>query len=184
MVGGQSSDNGAILLARHIRSVPDFPKKGIVFRDVTTLLKDREAYQAAVDLLAQPFLRSRIDKVVGVESRGFILGSALALRLGAGFVPVRKAGKLPAKTLSEEYELEYGLDRVEIHADAVQPGERILLHDDLLATGGTMKATIRLVETLGGLVVGISFLIELDFLHGREKLRPHDVFSVIHYDQE
>ncbi len=171
-------------LREAIRSVRDFPKPGIVFRDVTTLLKDRDAFELAVEQLAAPFLQSRIDTVVGIESRGFICGAALAHRLHAGFVPIRKTGKLPAKTVGEEYELEYGTDRIEIHADAIRKGDRVLLHDDLLATGGTMNAAVRLVERLGGLVVGISFLVELDFLHGREKISGQDIFSVIHYDQE
>jgi adenine phosphoribosyltransferase len=171
-------------LATSIRSVPDFPKKGIVFRDITTLLKDPRALQSAVDLLHERHRSERIDKVVGIEARGFILGAALALRLGAGFVPVRKRGKLPAETLREEYALEYGTDVVEIHADAVQRGERVLLHDDLLATGGTAAAGCRLIERMGGTIVGLSFLIELTFLNGRSKLPGYDVFSIIQYDSE
>ncbi len=182
--GGIRPDDPAAWLKDRIRSIPDFPKPGILFRDVTTLMKDAEAFQLAIEQLAAPFLQSRIEKVAAIESRGFICGAALATRLGAGFVPLRKAGKLPGQTESEEYELEYGTDRIEIHTDAIQRGERVLLHDDLLATGGTMKAAIRLVEKLGGLVVGVSFLVELEFLHGREKIRPHDVFSVIQYDHE
>jgi adenine phosphoribosyltransferase len=167
-----------------IRSVPDFPKKGIIFRDITTLLKKPEALHEAIDLLARHYATQTITKVVGVESRGFILGGALADRLGVGFVPVRKPGKLPAKTLRQEYALEYGTDAIEIHADAITRGERVLMHDDLLATGGTMVAACKLVESLGGEIVGVSFLIELAFLQGRSRLAPRDVFSLIRYDSE
>ena len=167
-----------------IRSVPDFPKKGIVFRDITTLLKDPAALHTAIDMLAAHYARFRIAKVVGVESRGFILGGALADRLGAGFVPVRKPGKLPAKTLRQEYALEYGTDAIELHADAITRGERVLMHDDLLATGGTMAAACRLVESLGGEIVGLSFLIELLFLNGRNRLVPYEVFSLVTYNAE
>lgn len=171
------------LLAK-IRTVPDFPKKGIMFRDITTLLKDAPAFARAVDLLEDRYRGSRVDKVAGVESRGFILGAPLALRLGAGFVPIRKPGKLPAPVAREEYALEYGTDAIEIHRDAFRPGERVLLHDDLLATGGTMAAACRLVQALGGTIVGISFLIELSFLKGRAKLAPYEVFSLLQYQSE
>jgi adenine phosphoribosyltransferase len=171
-------------LLRTIRSVPDFPKKGIVFRDITTLLKDPSAFARASDILYERYMRDRIDKVVSVESRGYILGAVLAYRLNAGFVPIRKPGKLPAKTLREEYTLEYGKDAVEMHADAIRRGERILLHDDLLATGGTITAACRLVERAGGTIASISFLIELSFLNGRQKLGHYDVFSIIRYDSE
>lgn len=171
-------------LKDHIRSVPDFPKKGIVFRDITTLLKDREAFRRAIDLFCERYKSQRIDKIVSVESRGFIFGSALAQKLGAGFVPIRKPGKLPAETIREEYQLEYGKDAVEIHKDAISPGERILVHDDLLATGGTVLAACRLVEKLGGKITGLCFLIELTFLHGRDRLKNYDVFSIIKYDTE
>lgn len=171
------------LLAR-IRSVPDFPKKGIVFRDITTLLKDKDAFARAVDILTERYRNVRIDKVVSVESRGYILGAVLAYRLKAGFVPVRKPGKLPAATIREEYALEYGTDALEMHTDALQPGERVLIHDDLLATGGTAQATSRMVEKLGGVISGISFLIELSFLKGRERLGNYDIYSVLHYDSE
>lgn len=167
-----------------IRSVPDFPKKGIVFRDITTLLKDPAALHTAIDMLAAHYAQLHIAKVVGVESRGFILGGALADRLGAGFVPVRKPGKLPAKTLRQEYALEYGTDAIELHADAITRGERVLMHDDLLATGGTMAAACRLVESLGGEIVGLSFLIELSFLNGRSRLVPYEVFSLVTYNAE
>lgn len=155
-----------------------------MFRDITTLLKDPSSFQKASEQFFEHYKNAGIQKVVAVESRGFIFGAALALRLGAGFVPIRKKGKLPAKTLQQEYALEYGKDSVEIHEDAIVPGERILLHDDLLATGGTIEAACKLVEKQGGKIVGLSFLIELSFLHGREKLRNHEVFSIIQYDAE
>jgi adenine phosphoribosyltransferase len=171
-------------LIRTIRSVPNFPKQGIVFRDITTLLKDRSAFQRASDVLYEHYKDERVDKVVSIESRGYILGAVLAYRLKAGFVPIRKPGKLPAETISETYSLEYGTDTLEIHTDAIQAGERVLIHDDLLATGGTVQAGCRLVERLGGVILGLSFLIELDFLNGRQKLGSHDVFSIIRYDHE
>ncbi|HET6272072.1 MAG TPA: adenine phosphoribosyltransferase [Bacteroidota bacterium] len=167
-----------------IRSVPDFPKKGIVFRDITTLLKDGEAFRQSVDLFHDRYKSLHVEKVVSVESRGFIFGAPLAYRLGAGFVPIRKPGKLPAATLRQEYALEYGTDAIEIHKDAIRPGERILMHDDLLATGGTARAACQLVERLGGTIIGLSFLIELSFLGGRAKLKAYDVFSILHYDSE
>lgn len=171
-------------LSSWIRSVPDFPKKGIVFRDITTLLKDASAFKEALDEFQSRYQSVRIDKIVGIESRGFIFGAALADRLHAGFIAARKPGKLPAGTLKEEYELEYGRDSIEIHADAIQQGEHILVHDDLLATGGTASATCRLVERMGGTIVGCSFLIELAFLKGRERLKRYDLFSIIKYDSE
>ena len=171
-------------LIESIRNIQDFPKKGIVFRDITTLLKDADALHQAVNLLNNQYKASKIDKVVCIESRGFILGSALAVSLGAGFVPIRKKGKLPAEIFSEQYALEYGTDVVEIHRDAIQPGERILLHDDLLATGGTMCAAVKLVEKLQADTIGIAFLIELSFLKGRERLNRYDVFSLIQYESE
>lgn len=167
-----------------IRSVPDWPKKGIVFRDITTLLKDPRGLALAMELLATPYKDSQIDLVVGAESRGFIFGTTVADRLSAGFVPVRKPGKLPAATRSAGYELEYGTDTLEIHVDAIEAGQRVLLVDDLLATGGTMKACCDLVRLLGGEIVGAAFLIELGFLHGRDKLAGIDVQSVICYDAE
>jgi adenine phosphoribosyltransferase len=171
-------------LASSIRTVPDFPKRGIMFRDITTLLKDPQAFQQAIDVLEARYSSLAIQKVACIESRGFILGAALALRLKAGFVPIRKRGKLPADTVRQEYALEYGTDSIEIHRDAIAPGERVLIHDDLLATGGTASAACKLVETLGGEIVGLSFLIELSFLKGRESLSRHDIFSIIQYDQE
>ncbi len=167
-----------------IRDVPNFPKEGIIFKDITTLLKNPEGFQNALERLYLLSKDKGIQKVVGIESRGFILGGALAAKLGVGFVPIRKPGKLPAETLSETYSLEYGEDTIEIHKDAIAPGENVLLHDDLLATGGTMKAAANLVEQLGGKVVQISFLIELDFLKGRRLLEDYEVHALIHYDAE
>ena len=171
-------------LTRFIRSVPDFPKPGIVFRDITTLLKDPTALREAADAIAGRYAREEVTKVVCVEARGFLLGSIIAYKLGAGVVPVRKPGKLPAEKLRETYELEYGSDAVEIHADAIRPGDRVLIHDDLLATGGTAAATCTLVERLGGIVVGVSFLIELAFLGGRSRLGGHNIHALITYNQE
>jgi adenine phosphoribosyltransferase len=153
-----------------IRDVPDFPRPGVLFKDVTTLLRDRDAFREAVDSMAAGWRHDRIDAVVGIESRGFVLGGALAYVLDAGFVPVRKAGKLPSETIALSYSLEYGEAEVEIHTDAIAPGQRVLVVDDLLATGGTAAATIDLVRTLGGEVVGAAFLVELGFLHGRQRL--------------
>jgi adenine phosphoribosyltransferase len=171
-------------LKQYIRSIPGFPKKGIVFRDITTLLKSNVAIKAAVEALFNIYKDMRIDKVVAIESRGFILGAALAVQLGAGFVPIRKKGKLHAEVTSGEYQLEYGTDSIEIHTDAIKRGERILLHDDLLATGGTITAATSLVEKLGGEIIGVSFLIELSFLKGRDKLLRYPVTSLIQYDSE
>ncbi len=171
-------------LKDRIRSVPDFPKKGIVFRDITTLLKDGAAFREAVDILFDHYADARIAKVVSVESRGFILGAPLAYRLGAGFVPVRKPGKLPAAKIRQQYALEYGTDAVEIHNDAIVPGERVLVLDDLLATGGTMLAACQLVEKLGGSIVGLAFLVELSFLSGRKRLEGYDIFSIVEYSEE
>ncbi|MCG3180995.1 MAG: Adenine phosphoribosyltransferase [Phycisphaerae bacterium] len=162
-----------------IRDVPDFPKKGIIFKDITPLLATPQGLAGATEAMAAPFLDRQIDLVVGIESRGFIFGTTVAMALGAGFVPIRKPGKLPAATASASYDLEYGSDSIEIHADAVRKGQRVLMLDDLLATGGTMQAACGLVEKLGGRIVGVSFLIELAFLDGRKKLANHDVHSVI-----
>ncbi|KAF0153278.1 MAG: adenine phosphoribosyltransferase [Ignavibacteria bacterium] len=171
-------------LEKLIRDVPNFPKEGIIFKDITTLLKDSTGLNDTVNALYD-FAKGRgITKVAGIESRGFILGGALAQKLNAGFVPIRKPNKLPAETISACYELEYGTDKIEIHKDAIVPGDIVLLHDDLLATGGTMEAAIKLIEQLGGEVVQISFIIELDFLNGIEKLKKYDVKSLIHYSAE
>jgi adenine phosphoribosyltransferase len=167
-----------------IRSIPDFPKKGIVFRDLTTLLKDAAGFRASLDRLIDPFRHEMIHSVVGIESRGFILGGAAAREMGAAFVPVRKKGRLPAEVIRETYQLEYGEDAVEIHRDAILPGERVLLVDDLLATGGTMRAAIRLVEKLGGTVVGCAFLMELSFLPGRSALQGYRVHALIDFPTE
>ncbi len=173
-----------IYLDSFIRSVPDFPKKGIVFKDITPLLADKDALVAAADQLAEPYKGKGVKIVAGVESRGFILGPMVAERLGAGFVLIRKPGKLPAATISESYELEYGTDTIEIHADAVKPGQKVLMIDDLLATGGTMAAACRLIEKLGGSIVGVAFLIELCFLNGRGKLSDYGVHSLIKIAEE
>jgi adenine phosphoribosyltransferase len=168
-------------LTKTIRDVPDFPKPGILFKDITTLLKDPAAFRHSIDSLAERHAGRHIDKIVGVESRGFIFASALAYRLGAGMVPVRKVGKLPAKTIRETYALEYGTDSVEIHEDALTAGEDILVVDDLLATGGTLGATCKLVERLGGRIVEVNTVIELTFLGGREKLNQYPYFTLIQY---
>jgi adenine phosphoribosyltransferase len=168
-------------LKAYIRDVPDFPKKGIVFKDVTTLLSQGEHFKQVVDQLTKHYYPKNIQKIAVIESRGFIFGSPLAYHLNAGVIPIRKKGKLPYKTLSATYALEYGMDTLEMHIDAVQPGERVLIVDDLLATGGTAKATAELVEKAGGKVAGFAFLIELAFLKGREKLNGYDIFSLIQY---
>ncbi len=165
-----------------IRDVPDFPVKGIIFKDITTLLKNGEAFEYTLNALYNSCKNKGITKVIGIESRGFIFGGALAARLGAGFVPVRKPGKLPYEKLIETYELEYGTDKIEIHKDALDSNDRVLLHDDLLATGGTMRAACNLVEKLGAKIELISFVIELSFLNGREKLKEYRVESLIKYD--
>jgi len=171
-------------LKDHIRSIPDFPMAGIVFRDITTLVKDPAALQAAVAALVEPVAGEQIDQVVAAEARGFIFGGAIACRLGAGFVPVRKPGKLPAETVERTYELEYGTDTLAVHRDAIGTGDRVLVLDDLLATGGTAKAICELVEQLGGEVVACLFLIELSYLGGREKLGNRRVISLIDYPSE
>jgi adenine phosphoribosyltransferase len=168
-------------LTQMIRSVPDFPKPGINFFDITTLLKEPAGLKATVEALSEPYAGARIDTVVGIESRGFILGSAVAQRIGAGFIPVRKPGKLPAKAIKEIYDLEYGKDALEIHADAIDKGQRVLIVDDVLATGGTAAAATRLVKQLGGELQGLAFLIELTFLNGKLKLTGENVFSVLQY---
>ncbi|NOX65532.1 MAG: adenine phosphoribosyltransferase [Chlorobi bacterium] len=171
-------------LKKLVRDVPNFPIEGIIFKDITTLLKDPEGYSETLDKLYNLAKNKGIAKVIGIESRGFIFGGALAEKLNAGFVPIRKPGKLPAETVSESYELEYGTDKIEIHKDALQEGDKVLLHDDLLATGGTMEAACKLVEKLGAEIVQISFIIDLTFLNGKEKLKDYDVQSLIEYDSE
>jgi len=168
-------------LEGYIRNIPNFPKPGILFRDITTLLKDKKAFQQAVDKLAQKYKNKKIDLVAAVEARGFILGGAIAHRLGAGFVPVRKKGKLPAKTNSVTYELEYGTDTLEMHHDAIKSGDRVLIVDDLLATGGTVSAVTNLVKQAKGKIIGIAFLIELTDLKGINKLKDYPVYSLIKY---
>jgi adenine phosphoribosyltransferase len=167
-----------------IRSIPDFPKKGIVFRDITTLLKEGPEFARVVDMLAEECSKRSPEAVLAMESRGFVLGGALAYRLKLPFIPARKPGKLPWKKAREEYELEYGTDALEVHLDAIKSGERVIVVDDLLATGGTALAAAKLVEKLGGVVAGIIFLVELEFLKGRERLRDYDVFSLIKYATE
>lgn len=162
-----------------IRDIENFPKEGIIFKDITPLLMDPKGVEYVVDLLVDNLHGQQVDKVVGMESRGFFFGMLLAQRLGAGFVPVRKKGKLPYKTLSQTYDLEYGQDVLEIHEDAITPGEKILIHDDILATGGTAEAVVKLVEHLGGTIVQLDFLMELSFLKGREKLKGHPVSSIL-----
>src|SRR5262245_52638365 len=169
-------------LKKLIRGVPDFPKKGILFYDITTLLKDKLGFVTLIDALTEYYLEKQVDLVLGIEARGFIFGPALAYRLNAGFVPVRKPKKLPAETAKWTYDLEYGSDTLEIHRDAIQPGQRVIIVDDLLATGGTANATVQLVKSLGGEIAGLGFVVELDFLKGREKLAPYDVFALLHYD--
>ena len=170
-------------LKKLIREVPDFPKKGILFYDITTLLKDKVGFARLIDALSANYIGKEIDLVLGMEARGFIFGPALAYRLNAGFVPVRKPGKLPAETLKISYELEYGSNALEVHKDAIRKGERILIVDDLLATGGTAVATAELASGLGAQIAGLAFVVELDFLKGRERLAKYDVFSLLHYDR-
>jgi adenine phosphoribosyltransferase len=171
-------------LKDHIRSVKDFPKKGIMFRDITTLLNNPEAIKYTLNQLYTKCEKLNINKVVGIESRGFMFGCMLAEKLNAGFVPVRKPGKLPAATIKETYDLEYGCDSIEMHSDAIQKGDRVLLHDDLLATGGTARAAANLIERSGGIVVFVSFIIELSFLKGIEKLKQYNYHSLVIYDSE
>ncbi|MFN0124096.1 MAG: adenine phosphoribosyltransferase [Blastocatellia bacterium] len=168
-------------LKRLVREVPDFPKPGILFYDITTLLKDATGLRRVIDAMAGQYTGRQVDTVIGIEARGFIFAPVLAYHLGAGFVPVRKPKKLPAAVESYSYDLEYGSDTLEIHKDAVQPGHNVIIADDLLATGGTAQAVVRMVEKLGGNVIGASFVIELEFLPGREKLAGYDVFSLLKY---
>jgi len=171
-------------LKSKIRTVPHFPKEGIMFRDITPLLNDYEAFKHSIQKFKDYYQDKKIDVIVGPESRGFIFGAVLAYELGIGFVPIRKPGKLPAEKESQEYELEYGTDKIEIHKDAVTKGQKVLVVDDLLATGGTCEAAAKLIEKLGGEIAGFAYLIELSFLKGREKLKGYDVYSLIDYDSE
>ena len=166
-----------------IREVPDFPKKGILFYDITTLLKDKVGFATLIDALSEHYLNSHVDTVLAIEARGFIFGPALAYRLNAGFVPIRKPGKLPAETVKWSYELEYGIDTLEIHKDAIKPGQRVIIVDDLLATGGTANACVKLAKSLGADIAGLGFVVELDFLNGRKKFEGTEVFSLLHYDK-
>ena len=171
-------------LKKHIRNVKDFPKPGIMFRDITTLLKNPEAFKYTTEQLLEFTKGRNINKVVGIESRGFIFGALLADKLNCGFIPVRKPGKLPSEKVSVSYTLEYGEDKLEMHKDAIQPGDKVLVHDDLLATGGTMSAVCQMIEKLGGEVVQISFIVELSFLNGRDKLKSYDIRSIVQYKDE
>ncbi|WP_427339088.1 adenine phosphoribosyltransferase [Caloranaerobacter sp. DY30410] len=168
-------------LKSKIRNIKDFPKEGINFKDITTVLKDKEAFRYLINQMAEKLRDKEIDIIVGPEARGFLIGAPLAYELGAGFVPVRKPGKLPAETISVEYELEYGTDKLEMHKDAIKPGQKVVVVDDLLATGGTVYSTVKLIEELGGEVVAISFFIELEFLNGRELLKDYEVNSLVKF---
>ena len=170
-------------LKKLIREVPDFPKPGILFYDITTLLKNKEGFATLIDKLSEHYISKDVDLVLGMEARGFIFGPAVAYRLNAGFVPVRKPGKLPAATEKYDYALEYGTNTLEIHRDAIQKGQRVIIVDDLLATGGTAQATAKLAESLGAQIAGLGFVVELDFLDPRAKLQGYDVFSLLHYDK-
>src|SRR5436190_8984588 len=170
-------------LKKLIREVPDFPKKGILFYDITTLLKDKAGLATLIDALAEHYLKQNVDLVLGMEARGFIFAPALAYRLNAGFVPLRKPGKLPAVTVKFDYALEYGTNTLEIHKDAIQKGQRVLIVDDLLATGGTANATAKLASSLGAEIAGLGFVVELEFLKGREKLKEYEVMSLLRYDK-
>jgi len=168
-------------LKKHIRDIPDFPQEGIIFKDISTLIKNKDAFKKSIDVLAKKFKTERVEYVVGVEARGFIFGAALAYKLGAGFVPVRKKGKLPYKTKSVTYQLEYGTDTLEIHEDAFKPNARVLVIDDLLATGGTVKAVTDLIQAQKAKIVGVAFLVELKFLKGKERLKNLPIYSIIQY---
>ena len=168
-------------LAQYIRDIPDFPKKGVIFKDITPLLRNKNAFQEAIQWITGPYIKNPVDIIVGVESRGFVFASAAALQLGAGFVPVRKPGKLPAKTIEASYELEYGTDKLQIHQDAIEKGQKVLIVDDVLATGGTASATIDLVKRSGGNIVEVVFLIELTFLKGMDKIKGYPCRALIQY---
>ena len=168
-------------LEKFIRDVPDFPQKGIIFKDITTLLKEKDAFKHVIHLMEEKYKDKNVHKIVGIESRGFIFGGVLAYNLGCGFIPARKPGKLPAETIKEDYSLEYGTNTLELHVDAIEEGENVVIVDDLLATGGTAQAVAKLVERLKGNILGIEFLVELDFLNGREKLNGYNISSYLHY---
>lgn len=170
-------------LKKLIRHIPDYPKPGILFYDITTLIKDRAGFARTIDFMTSPYLDQNIDLVLGMEARGFIFGPAMAYRLNAGFIPVRKPKKLPGATISYTYQLEYGTDTLEIHRDAIQPGQRVLIVDDLLATGGTAEAAAKLAEQVGAKICGLCFAVELDGLNGRKRLAPYEVFSLLHYEE-
>ncbi len=170
-------------LKRYIREIPDYPKPGILFYDITTLIKEKAGLARVIDGITEHYIHKKVDVVVGMEARGFIFGPAVAYRLNAGFIPIRKPRKLPGETVKHTYKLEYGEDTLEIHKDAIEKAQRVLVVDDLLATGGTAVAATELIRELGGDICGISFVIELDFLNGREKLKDYDVFSLLHYDR-
>jgi adenine phosphoribosyltransferase len=171
-------------LKNSIRSIPDFPIKGITFRDITTLMQDPHAFKEANDRFYERYKDQKIDKIVGIDARGFVFGAVLAYRLNIGFIPVRKKGKLPFKTICEKYDLEYGSAELELHSDAIQPGERVVIIDDLIATGGTVAATISLVEQLGGMIVECAFVVELPELNGRKLLKNHKIYSLVAFDGE
>lgn len=177
-------DATAQRIRQSIRRVPDFPKKGIVFRDITTLWKDPTLLRMTVDAIYEHYKDRRVDKVLGVEARGFVFGALLAERFGVGFVPARKLGKLPSERITERYQLEYSVDGLEMHKDSVSPGDNVLVVDDLMATAGTATAVTRMVESLGGVVVGLAFVVELTFLNGREKLNKYDIFSIVKFASE
>lgn len=166
-------------LKKFIRDIPDFPKEGIIFKDITPLLKDAEAFNEAIDRIIEQYRDTEFDYIVGIEARGFLIGAPMAIKMGKGFIPIRKPGKLPAEIISKDYDLEYGSNKIEIHRDAISPGDKVLIIDDLLATGGTIAAAVELVEELGGQVTGIGFLYELSELYGRELLEGHNVFSLM-----
>ncbi|KPK63788.1 adenine phosphoribosyltransferase [candidate division WOR_3 bacterium SM23_42] len=168
-------------LKKYIRNIPDFPQKGVMFRDITTLLKEPEPFKYVIDTIVDKYKDARIGKLVSVEARGYIFGGVIAYKLNCGFIPVRKPGKLPAETVALEYTLEYGKNTIEMHKDAIEPGERVLVFDDVLATGGTVQATCKLIERLGGQVVGCVFISDLTYLKGSEKLKDYEVFSLVQY---
>jgi adenine phosphoribosyltransferase len=172
---------GVMDLKKYIRDIPDFPQKGVMFRDITTLLKEPEPFRYAVDTIVDRYKDQRVDKLVSVEARGYIFGGVIAYRLNCGFVPVRKPGKLPAETVAIDYTLEYGKNTIEMHRDAIAPGEMVLVFDDVLATGGTVQATCKLIEGVGGKIIGCAFISDLTYLKGSEKLRKYDVFSLVQY---